>query len=446
MATFDSVLKRALGVNRIVLEDTELETAPNGVHSLHLYVRPYQRDSNRCPHCNRVCQRYDRGNNRARRRWRSLDWGGLFVYLHAETHRVICSEHGVVTAAVPWAFEHSCFTKQFDYTVAWFARYIPHSALANYLRVDWKTIGRSMRRVLNKLEPDPKVRLNGLVNIGVDETSYCKGHSYITVVVNHDTNTVVWMAEGHGKKVFSKFFESLTPEQRSGIRTVSGDGARWIDECMAEYVPHAVRCTDRFHVVQWGNEMLDDIRRLIWREHRHEARKEIQKAQTCADDKKAKEHKTLKKDKMAVAGMLKGSRYALGKAPENLTVRQEETLAVIAATEPKLYRAYSCKEALRAILKMTHVDDAKRELQRWYYRATHSKIPRVIELARKVRRHFDGILNSIATGFTNARIEATNAKIKLNIRRARGYRNLDNLTAMIMLDCSNLHIPLPNRP
>ena len=29
-----------------------------------------------------------------------------------------------------------------------------------------------------------------LVNIGIDETSYKKGHKYLTLVVNHDTNTV----------------------------------------------------------------------------------------------------------------------------------------------------------------------------------------------------------------------------------------------------------------
>jgi transposase len=53
------------------------------------------------------------------------------------------------------------------------------------------------------------------VKIGIDETSYRKGHSYITVVVNHETNTVIWAAKDHGKSVLQKFCEQLTPEQRS---------------------------------------------------------------------------------------------------------------------------------------------------------------------------------------------------------------------------------------
>ena len=53
------------------------------------------------------------------------------------------------------------------------------------------------------------IRLDGLVTIGIDETSYKKGHKYITVIVNHDTNTVVWASEGHGKSVLEKFYKRL---------------------------------------------------------------------------------------------------------------------------------------------------------------------------------------------------------------------------------------------
>ncbi len=38
-----------------------------------------------------------------------------------------------------------------------------------------------------------------------------------------------------------------------------------------------------------------------------------------------------------------------------------------------------------------------------------------------------------------------NNKIKLFIRKAYGFRNIQNMIDLIMLGCSNLHIPLPNR-
>ena len=99
----------------------------------------------------------------------------------------------------------------------------------------WETVGRCVNRALHDLEPERSRRLDGLVNIGIDETSYKKGHKYITVIVNHDTNTVVWASEGHGKSVLEKFYKQLTPEQLSSIKVVTGDGAKWITECVNEY-------------------------------------------------------------------------------------------------------------------------------------------------------------------------------------------------------------------
>ena len=98
------------------------------------------------------------------------------------------------------------------------------------------------------------------VHIGIDETSYRKGHKYITVVVNHDTNTVVWVADGHGKSVLEQFYKSLTDEQLASIKVVTGDGARWITDCVNEFNPDCERCVDPFHVVEWAM----DARRAIF--------------------------------------------------------------------------------------------------------------------------------------------------------------------------------------
>ena len=49
--------------------------------------------------------------------------------------------------------------------------------IAQYMDIDWKTVGRCIERAFHELEPDPKARLKGLVNIGVDETSYRKVHN-----------------------------------------------------------------------------------------------------------------------------------------------------------------------------------------------------------------------------------------------------------------------------
>ena len=67
------------------------------------------------------------------------------------------------------------------------------------------------------------------------------------------------------------------------------------------------------------------------------------------------------------------------------------------------------------------------------------------ELYQKIRRHKTHILNTIHYGMSNARIEATNNKIKLIIRKAYGFRNIQNMLDMVYLVCSDIRIPLPNR-
>ena len=59
--------------------------------------------------------------------------------------------------------------------------------------------------------------------------------------------------------MLEKFYEELTEEQRKSIKVVTGDGARWITECVEKYTPDCVRCMDSFHIVEWANEALDEV-------------------------------------------------------------------------------------------------------------------------------------------------------------------------------------------
>ena len=314
------------------------------------------------------------------------------------------------------------------------------------MRIDWETVGRCMSRTLHEIEPDRSRRLNGLVRIGIDETSYKKGHKYITVILNHDTNTVVWAAPGHGKAVLDRFFQSLTKEQRDSIQVVTGDGARWITAAIEEYCPNCDRCVDPFHVVEWATKAVDDVRREVWREAYTEY-KQLEKdlprnpGRPRLDDEASAMLSAAKRK----ASEIKRSSYALGKAPENLTENQKIRLEMIAQQNPRLYRAYRIKESLRLLLKLDDVEAAEQELKSWLWWASHSRIPAICDLSRKIRRHKEHILNAIRLGMSNARIEATNNKIKLIIRKAYGFRNIDNMIDLIYLVCSDLDLPLPNR-
>ena len=242
--TADTLCKKLLCVKDTVVESQDFYSDTDGVKHLRIKARPSKWHEDECPFCGkRHLPRYDTAARKPKV-WRGLDFGGILVEIEHQTHRVTCPEHGIVTAAVPWAYPSSSFTKEFDMAVTWLAEYLPRSAVANYMRIDWQTVGSCVSRALHDLEPDRLGRLNGLVNIGIDETSYCKGHKYITVVVNHDTNSVVWVADGHGKAVLEQFYKGLTPEQLASIKVVTGDGARWITDCVNEFTPGCTRCMD----------------------------------------------------------------------------------------------------------------------------------------------------------------------------------------------------------
>lgn len=445
MVSANTLCKKLLNVKTAVVESADFYSDQDGVNHIRIHARPNIWHENDCPICHKRCKCYDTKNPQPRS-WRALDWGATLVEVVYDTHRIDCPEHGVLVADVPWAYPSSGFTKDFDLTVGWLAVYLPRSVVSEYMRIDWETVGRCVHRTLNDIEPERSRRLDNLVNIGIDETSYKKGHKYITVIVNHDTNAVVWAAQGHGKTVLESFYKQLSKEQLSSIKVVTGDGARWITDCVREFTPDCERCVDQFHVVQWAMEALDEVRREVWNEAYADV-KQLKKEHPRGKGRPKEDDPSAAIIRAAKEKVeeIKNSAYALGKAPEHLTEKQQLRVQMIAENNNRLYRAYRMKEMLRLLLKIKDVDEAEATLKRWLWWASHSRIPAFKELYEKIKRHKHHILNAIRLGMSNARIEATNNKIKLIIRKAYGFRNIQNMLDMVYLVCSDLRVPLPNR-
>jgi len=263
-----SLIKRLLRIDKIAIEDVGFEIA-NEEEYLVVRARPLVRDTMRCPHCGKRCKGYDSYGKK--RRWRSLDLGSTRVYIEAFAPRVKCPEHGVLVAKAPWARHNSDYTYDFETAVTWLALHATAQDVAEYFRIKWETVGSIARRVQKSLESEQPSRFDDLEEIGIDETSYKKGHKYMTVIVNHKTGHLIWAKKGHGKEVLSEFFKELTEEQRAKIKYVTADGARWIADCISNYCPNAERCIDPFHVVAWANDSLDEVRRATVRQAKKDA-------------------------------------------------------------------------------------------------------------------------------------------------------------------------------
>lgn len=421
-----------LGVEKTSIERVEFD---EDEQLLVAHVRAWRRERGRCGICQRRCSGYDAGEGR--RRWRCLDLGTIRAVIEADAPRVSCPQHGVVVAAVPWARHGAGHTRFFDDQVAWLAVACSKSAVVNLMRVAWRTVGAIITRVAEDAMAGVD-RFAGLRRIGIDEISYKRGHRYLTVVVDHDARKLIWAAPGRDKATLRGFFDALGEQRCALITHVSADAADWIADVVAERCPNAVQCADAFHVVAWATEALDEVRRQVWNQARAIARGEPTRGRgrprADAPARPGRER----------ARALKHARYALWKNPEDLTERQADKLAWIAATHPMLYRAYLLKEGLRHVFKIKG-QAGKDALDRWLSWAARCRIPAFVKLGRKIRRHRAAIDAALEHDLSNALIESTNTKIRLITRMAFGFKSTDALIALAMLALGGYRPALPGR-
>ena len=404
------MLARALGVEGAVVESVAFEG-----DALVLRVRPRREERKRCSRCRRRCPGYDDGDGE--RRWRAHDVGLMTAYVESKAPpRVKCPEHGVVVANVPWARHASRFTSRFEETVAWLSVRTDKTTVSSLLRVAWRTVGAIVSRVSEEARGrcDP---MEGVTRIGIDEVSYRKGHRYLTVVVDHDSGRLLWAQPGRDEKTLRTFFEAIGEKRRAAIQLVSADAAPWIRSVVREQCPNASLCIDPFHVVSWATNALDEVRRELWNDLRRRGEAERAKA-------------------------LKGTRWALVKNPENLTRKQRRKLRDIERENQRLYRGYLLKEQLREVFRTTGVD-AIILLDAWLAWAARSKLEPFKKVARAIRQHRDGINFALLHVLSNARIEATNGKLRLLTRMAFGFHSHAPLIGLAMLKLGGLCPPLP---
>lgn len=402
-----TLLRRLIGVSGLVVEGVRFE---DGV--MVVGVKPRRRKA-RCAQCGRVRPGYDRLRPR---RWRHLGVGSLRIELEYAPRRVSCARcGGVRVEAVTWAAHASNFTYDFEELVAYLTQVTDKTQVTQLMGIAWSTVGAIVHRVVER-KRDPDL-LEGLRCIGVDEFGYKKRHNYLTIVVDHDRQRVVWTAKGHDSATFRAFFETLGPERCKQIECVTMDLSRAFINVAENSVPHAQIVFDRFHVQRLASDALDEVRREQLRELRGtpEGRE------------------------------LFRSRFALLKNRWNLSSTESERLSNVQRANVPLYRAYLLKETLAKALDYRQPLRAERALTQWLAWASRSRLAPFVRAARTVRKHFDGILAYVRERLTNAFVEGMNNRIRMIAHRAYGFHDHYALSAMIFLCCSGIVLkpPLP---
>ncbi|GFO74291.1 transposase, ISL3 family [Bathymodiolus platifrons methanotrophic gill symbiont] len=346
----------------------------------------------------------------ADRQWQHLSFFEHSCYLHCSVPRITTTDGKVRTVEVPWARPGSGFTLLFE-AMAWalIEREMPVNRVAEMLKVNPQRIWTIFNHWIGKAKIADEV--SSITQLGIDETSSKKGHKYVTLGVDLDESRVIFVTEGKGKATLHNLQEHLENKgvEKEQIEQISRDLSPSFIAGAAEAFPSAEITFDRFHVVKLLNEAMNQVRISERKEH----------------------------------DALKGHKYTFLRNRENLTNKQEVSLAEMIDLYPTLGQAYRLKELFNDLWSMPDKVSAEAFLKQWCEEVEKSKISAFMKFVKTVRSHWSGIIHFVETKITNGILEGINSKVQLAKRRARGYRNINNFTNMIYFLCGKLKFDYP---
>ena len=356
-----------------------------------------------CPVCSAPCKAYDTDTLT----WMHLNFFQHQAFLHARTPRVECARCGIHRVAVPWARPDSGFTLLFEAMVVMLAKSMPILAVARFVQEHDTLVWRIVTHYVDAARA--KADHSGVTQVGVDETAARRGQKYVSLFVDLEQRRVLFATPGKDATTVAAFAKDLQAHggDPEAVTEVSADMSQAFTAGVATSLPNAELTFDKFHVVKLVNDAVDKVRRLERLDHPE----------------------------------LVGSRYVWLKNPENLTAQQGEkfdTLDIL-HSHLKTGRAYQIRLAFQDLFNQP-AENAKPFLDKWYFWATHSRIPAIIDVAKSIRRHQAGILRWFTSGINNGILEGINSLVQAAKAKARGYRSDRNLATIIYLIAGKLDL------
>jgi transposase len=341
--------------------------------------------------------------------WRHLNFFQHQAYLHGRVPRVRCTRCGVRKVSVPWAREGGGFTLLFEALIMALISAMPVNAVARLVGEHdtrlWRVIHHYVERARAHTD------LSAVTRVAIDETAARRGHNYITLFVDIDQARVVFATEGKDAATVAAFADDLTAHDGDpgAVAEVCIDMSPAFIKGTADSLPKAAVTFDRFHAVKIVNEAVDQVRRAERKDHT----------------------------------LLAGTRYLWLRNPDNLSERQRAIFEDLPMRHLKTARAWRIRLAFQDFYTQPTAAAGVAYLKRWYFWATHSRLPPIIDAAHTIRRHWHGILRWFHSKIANGLIEGINSLVQAAKAKARGYRSMRNLTAMVYILAGKLDLRLP---
>lgn len=250
-----------------------------------------------------------------------------------------------------------------------------------------------------------------LKSLAIDETSFKKGHDYVTVIIDAAKRAVIDLEPGKDASTVGKFADKLT--QKNGnceeIKSVTGDMSAAFLSAVEDRFPNAKHTIDKFHVKQLMLKVLDDVRK---REQKETSEK---------------------------LPLFRGRKLFMI-TEKRMTDGQKIALQSLSKQYPKTGRAYRFVNSLDDFYACEEADDAELMFRALYSWMRRSRLPEMKNTAATLLQHKDQILNYFNNQLTNAICKGINSMIQSAKRAVRGFNTFKGFVAKIFLVAGKLKL------
>lgn len=356
--------------------------------------------------------------------WRHLNVFEYRCEIRCRLPRAQSRKTGAVfRVPVPWEGLSKHFTFGFEGAALMLMREMPVKKAAEVLQESDTRLWRMLREQVAAAHA--MVDMSAVRVVGCDEMAIAKGHDYLTVFADLARRQVLFATATREKQTWERFGEELLLHHADAaqIEHVSIDMSPAYKSGAAQVCPQATIVFDPFHVIAKVGEAVDQVRR-------HESRET-----------------TLSKRQQ-----LRKTRWLWLKNPGNLSEAQAEHLATLQKCNLLTAKAYQMRLTLQDIYALPDQTIAKKKMLQWcrWVERTAKRVDRALfwkmaDCAGMIRRNLTGILAHWAARTTNAYMEGLFSVFSATKRKARGYRNRENLIAMLYFTAGRLDLPVyPN--
>lgn len=376
--------------------------------AVHVYVKARKTAKYPCPKCGKLCERYDDEENE--RIWRHGDVVFFPCYVHCRRPRVKC-EDGIHVVTPPWSRPGSRYTLLFESYAVLLAQSMPVNQARKLMRISHTSLTAILRYWVKKAVDEDD--LSEVRSICVDETSFKKGQSYVTVISDAKKRRVIDVEDGRDVETVERFSYKL--EEKGGdcgkIRTYISDMSSAYESARELCFPNATQVIDKFHVKQLMLNAMDEVRR-------------------------EEQGRTFSRSKQS------GKKILM--IPESrLTASQHQRITELSKKYPKTGRAYRMIQSLDDMYKCSNPEDAEQVFDRLISWLRRSRLDPMKKVALSLRQRKRTILSYFRYRVTNAVAEGINSLIQAGKRKARGFKTFEGYSTMIYLVVGKLNLSCP---